>query len=521
MDSENKPKTDGKAAALELAGAKFKLESGFEPEFKRFFAHTPALLAVADFEARFVWVNESWESVLGYGAEQLLSQPYEDLIHPDDKDPSQNIFLKKVAGGEDAIKTNNRYRHADGHWVYLEWYINVDSKNRLLYGIANDVTNIISRNALLKESQLRFNLALDGSNEGIWDWDIDKGEFFFSDRCKTMLGYEPDEVGNSHREWGKWISAEDADNNRLQVLAHLKEKIPYEVECRFENKLGEFRWFLIRGQAVWDENGKALRMAGSFSAIHERKLYEQQLQEARKNAEEASNAKSIFLANMSHELRTPLNSIIGFSNRILRRAGDISPAKFLDSVDAIFRNGKYLLDLVNSLLDLAKIEAGMMILDKQPSSVEGLLEDVLSQMLPLAEEKGLTLTVACVGDRSVYNFDFIKVKQILINLLSNAVRFTQNGYVDVAISPLGGDDGFLEITVVDTGVGLSESEQKKIFKKFIQLNNVDDIVRGTGTGIGLALVQEFSKLHGGYVSVSSEKGTGSVFTVVIDVGESF
>jgi len=516
MDSENRPDVENNA----LGSAKLELAEEFEPEFKRFFVHTPALLAVADFEARLVWVNESWEEVLGYGAEQLLSQSYENLVHPDDKDPSQNILLKKGAGGEDTIKTNNRYRHADGHWVHLEWYINVDSKNKLLYGIANDVTNIVSRNALLKESQLRFNLALDASNEGIWDWDIDKDEFFFSDRCKTMLGYEADEVGDSYRKWGQWISAEDADYNRLQVLAHLKEQTPYEVECQFKTKQGELRWFLIRGQAVWDESGKALRMVGSFSAIHERKLHEQQLQEARKNAEDASNAKSIFLANMSHELRTPLNSIIGFSNRILRRSGDISPAKFMDSVDAIFRNGKYLLELVNSLLDLAKIEAGMMELDKQSSSVEGLLEDVSTQMLPLAEEKGLVLTVACTSERSVYNFDFIKVKQILVNLLSNAVRFTQSGYVDVTISSLAGDDTFLEIIVVDTGVGLSEDEQRQIFKKFIQLDSANDSVRGAGSGIGLALVQELSKLHGGCVSVSSEKGTGSVFTVVLDVSES-
>jgi len=515
MDSENKPDAESNA----VGSAETKGAAGFEPEFKRFFVHTPALLAVADFEARLVWVNESWEDVLGYGAEQLLSQSYENLVHPDDKDPSKNILLKKGAGGEDTIKTSNRYRHADGHWVHLEWYINVDSKNKLLYGIANDVTNIISRNALLKESQLRFNLALDASNEGIWDWDIDKEEFFFSDRCKTMLGYEADEVGNSYREWGQWISAEDAESNRIKVLTHLKEKTPYEVECQFKTKLGELRWFLIRGQAVWDENGKALRMVGSFSAIHERKLHEQQLQEARKNAEDASNAKSVFLANMSHELRTPLNSIIGFSNRILRRSGDISPAKFIDSVDAIFRNGKYLLELVNSLLDLAKIEAGMMVLDKQSSSVEGLLEDVLTQMLPLAEEKGLVLKVACRGERSVYNFDFIKVKQILVNLLSNAVRFTQSGYVDVTISPFANGENFLEIIVVDTGVGLSEEEQQQIFKKFVQLDSANDSVRGAGSGIGLALVQELSKLHGGSVSVSSEKGTGSVFTVVLDVSE--
>lgn len=519
MNSENKSEVEVniKLAVPDGPVAQLDLEPDFTPEFKRFFSHTSALLAVADFKGRFVWVNESWEKVLGYRAKQLLSQPYADLIHPDDKDPTQNRLLKKVAAGEEVINTTNRYRHADNHWVYLEWSINVDAKNQLLYGIANDVTKIIHQNTLFKESQLRFNLVLDGSNEGIWDWDIVTGEFFFSDRCKAMLGYEPDEVGNSYEEWLKWISAEDAEYNLAQVRAHLKEKLPYEAECRFRTKQGDLRWFLIRGQAIWNEKGQALRMVGSLSAIHERKLYEQRLQEARTKAEEANNAKSVFLANMSHELRTPLNSIIGFSNRILRRSEDISPQRFIDSVDAIFRNGKYLLDLVNALLDLAKIEAGMMELDKQPSSIEGLLDDVSAQLLPLAQERGLTLNVACKSDRAVYNFDFIKVKQILVNLISNAIKFTQNGYVDVTVSPCATDNRFLEIVVLDTGVGLSEDEQQKIFNKFTQFNKAENMARGTG--IGLSLVQELCTLHGGYVSVSSEKGTGSVFTVMIDVSE--
>jgi PAS domain S-box-containing protein len=487
----------------------------FEPDFKRFFRHTPALVAVANYEGYFVWVNESWERVLGRSAESMGSEPYENFVHPDDVAATSKVLSSKAAAGEEVINTINRYRHVDGSWVYLEWNINIDPHNQLLYGIANDVTTIVLRNELLKATQERFELAVDGSHDGIWDWDIENNDGFLSDRCLEILGHKEEFNMGAFLIWEKALHPDDKDRVLHALFAHLKDRTDYEVEFRMMcPDSGQWRWFLTRGQAIWNDEGRATRMAGSLSDINDRKQHEQQLRDARRLAEEASKAKSMFLANMSHELRTPLNSIIGFSRRILSKGDTMDPARFVDGVDAIFRNGNYLLELVNALLDLAKIEAGMMVLKKQSASFKGLVEDVSSQFKPLSEEKGLTLNFTQNLTQTNYYFDFIKVKQILINLISNAIKFTEKGYVDVTISEDFSVGQLIKIEVLDTGVGLEEDEFNQIFNKFYQVKS--SAYPGQGTGIGLALVREFSRLHGGEVSVSSEKGTGTLFTVTID-----
>ncbi len=486
----------------------------FEPDFKRFFRNTPALIAVANFQGRFVWVNESWERLLGHSAEAMCAEPYENFVHPDDVAATSNVLSSKAAAGDEVINTINRYRHVDGSWVYLEWNINVDPDNQLLYGIANDVTSIVRRNELLKATQERFELAVDGSHDGIWDWDIENQDGFLSDRCLELLGYDEEINVEVFSIWNKSLHPEDKERVIHSLFSHLKDRTPYDVEFRMACPDGHYHWFLAKGQAIWNEEGRATRMAGSLSDINDRKVYEHEINHARQLAEEASRAKSLFLANMSHELRTPLNSIIGFSRRILNKSDTLDPSRFMDGVDAIFRNGNYLLELVNALLDLAKIEAGMMELKKQSASFKGLLEDVSLQFKPLAEEKGLTLNFTQNLTQTNYYFDFIKVKQILINLISNAIKFTDKGYIDVTISEEAGSKHIIKIEVLDTGLGLDENEFNQIFNKFYQVKSAG--LAGQGTGIGLALVREFSRLHGGEVSVSSEKGTGTLFTVTID-----
>jgi len=490
----------------------------FKPEFERFFSHTPALMAVANTRGHFVWINDSWDRIVGYGAEKLLTQPYHNFVHPDDIEQTSSTLSRKAAAGEEVINTINRYRHRDGHWIYLEWNITVDPENQLLYGIANDVTMIVGRNKLLKASQERFELAVAGSNDGLWDWDIEADVMFYSDRCKAMLGYGDDTPEDKLELWLDAIHDDDRAMAEAALAGHLKNRLPYAIEHRLMCQNGELRWFLTKGQAIWNDKGEATRMAGSLSDIHERKLHEVELLRARKKAEEASNAKSVFLANMSHELRTPLNSIIGFSNRIIRKADDSIPEKMLVGVDAIYRNGQYLLALVNSLLDLAKVEAGMMDLKRQAQSINVLIEDVDAQLGALARQKMLSIKFTLETEHEKYNLDYIKVKQILINLISNAIKFTEKGYIETVFSDAlmpgfegsGANARCLKIEVIDTGLGLSPEDCEIIFDKFVQGGGNSAV---QGTGIGLTLVKEFVKLHGGQVSVSSELGTGSVFTV--------
>ncbi|TDB38028.1 MAG: hypothetical protein D9V44_08270 [Actinobacteria bacterium] len=232
------------------------------------------------------------------------------------------------------------------------------------------------------------------------------------------------------------------------------------------------------------------------------------------NAElrEATAAKSDFLASMSHELRTPLNSIIGFSD-ILNRgmAGDLTDEQ-ARQIGMINRSGKHLLGLINDVLDLAKIEAGKAELHLGPVDVETIVRDVVEIIGPLAGNKGLVVSVEIDGPVPVLDSDADKIRQILLNLAGNAVKFTESGRIAVTVrGPL---DGTLGIAVSDTGRGIAEAEIPRIFEAFSQVRTTDSSAT-VGTGLGLSISREFAHLLGGDIAVKSEPGVGSTFTLVL------
>jgi len=396
----------------------------------------------------------------------------------------------------------------------------------------------------LRVSEERFALALRGTNDGIWDWDLQTDRVFYSTRFKELLGY-------GDEEFGVWLSAladvlhpDDFDDTWTAVERHLRERVPYHIEHRLRTKNGEYRWYLERGQAVWDENGNAVRMAGSISDINERKRTEEEnrqyleqveesrdriaeqsvqlirqseeLARAKDEAEAAARAKSEFLANMSHELRTPLTAILGYAD-LLYEEGDLSRVPLLNSletINVIRSNGRHLQELIDDILDLSKIEAGRMTIEKLPVSPAKLTEDVLRLMQLRAGEKGLAL-------RSEIHYplpdkiatDALRVRQVLVNLVGNAVKFTELGGVTVTV----GYDraaGSLRFSVTDTGIGMEPDQVERLFAPFSQADTSMSRRFG-GTGLGLSISRRLAHMLGGDIRVESQAGVGSTFTLVI------
>ncbi len=239
----------------------------------------------------------------------------------------------------------------------------------------------------------------------------------------------------------------------------------------------------------------------------------EELATARDEAIEANKAKSQFLANMSHELRTPLNAVIGFSEILVDKVKVDGQSELRDPLQRILRAGRHLLQLINDILDIAKVEAGKMELKIEPVSIVPLLEDAVTTMRPLAEKNGNEIVVLCPDDIQPIAADEVRLRQVLLNLLSNAAKFTEDGTIQIEVEELirnGGDR--MSIAVTDNGIGMTQEQIANVFMEFVQAD-ATSTRRFGGTGLGLAISQRFCRLMGGEIKVESEPGKGSTFTI--------
>ncbi|MCK6453897.1 MAG: ATP-binding protein, partial [Alphaproteobacteria bacterium] len=408
--------------------------------------------------------------------------------------------------------------------------------------------------AAVQRSEQRYALAIEGANEIIWEADYAKGALHYSTRAKTMFGHpELGKLELPFATWRSWIHPDDQERFRRRLVAHLKGERPYyKCEYRVRTAAGAWRWMLDRGLAQRGPDGRVVRMAGSLGDIHELKQATERLEElverrteelrdsnrmlhkavaeareARDAAERASRFKSEFLANMSHELRTPLNAIIGITEMLLEDARDDARAEgagaddaAIDPLQRVMRAGRHLLKLINEILDLAKIEAGRMELQQEWLDLRALVEDVAATVRPLAERNRNALDVFCPEDIGRVYADGTRVRQCLLNLLSNAAKFTEGGQVALTIARRpetghGAGGGYVvAFEVADTGIGMDDEQLGRLFQDFSQADASTTRKYG-GTGLGLAISRRFCRMMGGDIAVRSTPGKGSVFTMTL------
>jgi PAS domain S-box-containing protein len=363
----------------------------------------------------------------------------------------------------------------------------------------------------LAASEERFALAVRGTNDGIWDWDIRSGEVFFSPRWKSMVGYEDEELPNNFSAFEKLLHPDDHDRVMATLNEYLSNQSPrYSVEFRFRHKDGSWRWILARGRALRDADGKPYRMAGSHTDVTERKHDEEELRQARHAAEAANSAKSVFLANMSHEIRTPMNGIIGMSELLLGTHLDSSQREYLEMLK---QSADSLLELLNDVLDFSKIEAGKMELDSHEFDLNAIITETVQAMGVRAFQKRLVLLhhispaipARLIGDDG-------RLRQILFNLVGNAIKFTHKGGVtiEVEVESETADLIMLHFKINDTGIGIAGSMHQRIFEAFTQAES-STTRRYGGTGLGLAICRDLVELMHGRIWVESQPEVGSTF----------
>lgn len=373
---------------------------------------------------------------------------------------------------------------------------------------------VVQREAAQKQllaSQERFELAVRGSSDGIWDWDIQANQVYFSPPWKSQLGYQDHEIPNLFEEWEKRLHPDDHQSALDTLHAYVAGSLPdFALEHRLRHKDGSYRWILSRAVIVREASGKPMRMAGSHTDITARIQMEEELRAARDAALEAARLKAAFLANMSHELRTPLNGVLGMLD--LLRASPLGVEQ-REYAEIAYRSGDTLLMLINDVLDFSKIESGRMKLEQTPFDVRQLLEEAMEAIALRTAANGVELSALITPDLPhTVSGDPTRLRQILINLLGNAAKFTTHGEIFVNVAQLEDQGGQLRLRfdVVDTGIGIAPEAQARLFKSFVQAD-ASTTRRFGGTGLGLAIVKGLVEAMGGEIGLMSEPGRGSLF----------
>ena len=509
-------------------------------------------------------VNQRLCNIVGYSQAALLQCTFQDITYPEDLETDLEYVRKMLAGEIETYSMEKRYICKNGSLVWINLTVSLvrdedTQEAKYFVAVIQDISvrkqaeeSLKRTSAALQEVTERYQLAVQGSGDGLWDWDIKNDRAYISPRWKKILGYEDHELEGYPDVFVERLHPDDNQRVRQAIADHLQQLAPFEVECRLQNKTGEYIWIRSRGQAIWDEAGNPVRISGSISDITPLKKIEAALRQAnaelitaKENAEAANLAKSDFLAKMTHELRTPLTAILGFT-QILNRDPKLNQnqRKYLDT---ILRSGKHLLSLINEILDISKIEAGMAELHPVSFDLHNCLDSLKQMFQVKAEEKGLQLSFEVApGIPQNAIADEGKLRQILINLLGNAIKFTDSGNVTLRVTA---DTKNIEISnpdnhvrdkqiktqkskteapanvyrnlrllfqVEDTGRGIAPEELDRIFDAFVQ-SRKDRYCPDEGTGLGLTISKRYIELMGGDIHITSNlnQGTTADFDILV------
>lgn len=383
------------------------------------------------------------------------------------------------------------------------------------------------RSAQLKESESRLSQVLSSSPVVIYTCETegDYAATYISNNVEQLFGYKPEAFLEDSKFWANGIHPDDAPQV-FDGLGKLFEEGSYSHEYRFRLVSGDYVWVHDELKLLYDKDGKPVEIIGYWVDISVRKNFEQALVDAKLEAEQANQAKSKFLSNMSHELRTPMNAIMGFSQ--LLQADTRTPLNEhqQDNVGEIIKAGTHLMELINDVLDLSRIEAGHVSFSIEPVELADVISDCLKLVFTLAQNRNIKIQLTLNGDEvsfesfskdvNIVTADRTRLKQAILNLLNNSIKYNHDGG-NVTIDCSGKPGSYVRVGITDTGDGLNEKQLRNIFNPYERLGAEDSSIEGTG--IGLMITKNIIELMGGKIGVDSKEGIGSTFWIDLPVNE--
>jgi PAS domain S-box-containing protein len=469
-------------------------------------------------DGRFIFCNDAFASLVGYTKEELLSgvECSNGLTAPEYR-ALVDARLAKLRRTGEPVRYEKEFITRQGGRVLVDMLVHLreDEQGRpFYYAFVSDVTERRRTEHELHESEMRWRKVLENSRDGIFLLDLRAQRYVLvSPSHEELTGFGRAEWLNmTYQDAVDRVHPDDAKNFKAylrQVRDGMDPDVP--VEYRWQVKSGEWRWFSMHLGLVRDAHDWPVAVVGVNRDVTAQKETEAELIRARQEAEAANQAKSAFLASMSHEIRTPMNGILGMADLALLNRPRPKVRHYLELLKG---SGHHLLHIINDILDLSKIEAGKVSLEHKPFHLGDELESVLEPLRNAADERGVAfedhvghgVPMHLTGDPG-------RFRQVLMNLVGNAVKFTPQGRVSVRVDAesADGERAVLRVIVADTGVGIAQEELETVFDGFVQGRQSAHSEFG-GTGLGLAISRELAELMGGSVTAESEPGKGSTFT---------
>ena len=468
----------------------------------------PLSLLMTDKEMRVVSASPRWIESRQFGDREVVGHSLYELF-PTTYEKWRPVYDRCLAG--EAVRADRvEYLRGDGSVIWLQVELTPwrDAAGDLggLSLTSHDVTDMVSALERTERSEERLRLAIEIANMHVWELDFRRHELI---TIGAEVDFYTEPFDYKALAGDIWSTIDERDLPRVQEewRRHEEEGASYRPEYRVRRSDDKDVWVQGAVRYLTDDEGKPLRMVGALQNITDRKASERALVQAKEEAEAATRAKSAFLATMSHEIRTPLNGVLGMAQAMATGTLDTEQR---DRLDVIRQSGESLLAILNDVLDLSKIEAGKLELERAEFDLEETVQGALSAFAATAQAKGLALTLNIQpAARGVYLGDSVRVRQILYNLISNGLKFTGKGGVKVTLSRRGRR---LRLQVADTGIGVAPEKLSGLFQKFEQAD-ASTTRRYGGTGLGLSICQDLAALMDGEIGVESTPGAGATFTV--------